>query len=57
LTTFEALYVPAPLREAVSDRAWLAAMLEAERAVARATGVEVPAEAFEPEGYDIESLC
>jgi 3-carboxy-cis,cis-muconate cycloisomerase len=57
LTTFEALYVPAPLREAVSDEAWLAAMLEAERAVARTTGAEVPDEAFGPEDYDIGSLC
>jgi 3-carboxy-cis,cis-muconate cycloisomerase len=57
LTTFEALYVPAPLREAVSDRAWLAAMLEAERAVAQATGADVADEAFRPEHYDIEALC
>jgi 3-carboxy-cis,cis-muconate cycloisomerase len=56
LTTFEALYVPAPLREAVSDRAWLAAMLDAERAVARATGADVPDDAFRPEHYDIEAL-
>ncbi len=57
MTTFEALYVPAPLREAVSDRAWLAAMLEAERAVARATGADVPDDAFLPENYDIDVLC
>jgi 3-carboxy-cis,cis-muconate cycloisomerase len=56
LTTFEALYVPAPLREAVSDRAWLAAMLEAERAVARATGADVADDAFRPESYDIAAL-
>jgi len=31
---FEALFVPAALREAVSDAAWLRAMLEAERALA-----------------------
>jgi len=31
---FEALFVPAPLRAAVSDAAWLGAMLEAERALA-----------------------
>jgi len=31
---FDALFVPPALREAVSDRAWLAAMLEAERALA-----------------------
>ena len=34
--TFEALFVPAEHREAVSDSAWLAAMLEAERALAGA---------------------
>jgi len=56
LTTFEALYVPAPLREAVSDQAWLAAMLEAERAVARVTGTDVADDAFRPENYDIEAL-
>jgi 3-carboxy-cis,cis-muconate cycloisomerase len=33
---FDALFVPAPLREAVSDEAWLRAMLEAERALAAA---------------------
>ena len=57
MTTFEALYVPAPLREAVSDQAWLAAMLEAERAVARVTGTDVADDAFRPENYDIEALC
>ena len=36
VTAFDALFVPAELREAVSGRAWLAAMLEAERALARA---------------------
>jgi 3-carboxy-cis,cis-muconate cycloisomerase len=33
---FDALFVPAPLREAVSDEAWLRALLEAERALAAA---------------------
>jgi 3-carboxy-cis,cis-muconate cycloisomerase len=33
---FDALFVPDALREAVSDRAWLDAMLEAERSLARA---------------------
>ena len=33
---FDALFVPDALREAVSDRAWVDAMLEAERALARA---------------------
>jgi len=35
--TFDELFVPAALRDAVSDRAWLAGMLEAERALAAAT--------------------
>jgi hypothetical protein len=46
LTTFGALFVPEPVRAAVSDEAWLDAMLEAERALATAgarTGV-VPAD-------------
>ncbi len=36
--TFDALFVPAALRAAVSDEAWLQAMLEAERALAAAQG-------------------
>jgi 3-carboxy-cis,cis-muconate cycloisomerase len=42
---FEPLFVPAALREATGDRAWLAAMLEFEQALARVTGaaaVEAP---------------
>jgi 3-carboxy-cis,cis-muconate cycloisomerase len=57
LTTFEALYVPAPLREAVSDQAWLTAMLEAEAALAKVTGAEIDEDVFRPEGYDIVALC
>jgi 3-carboxy-cis,cis-muconate cycloisomerase len=57
LTTFAALYVPAPLRAAVSDDAWLAAMLEAERAVATVTGADVGGDdVFRPELYDIAAL-
>ena len=33
---FDGLFVPQPLRDAVSDRAWVAAMVEAERALAAA---------------------
>ncbi len=36
MSAFDALFVPAELREAVSARAWVAAMLEVERALARA---------------------
>jgi 3-carboxy-cis,cis-muconate cycloisomerase len=41
LTTFAALFVPGALRDAVSDRAWLDAMVEAEGALARASGHDV----------------
>ncbi len=46
---FAALFVPPALREAVSDRAWLQAMLDAERALALAEAAEgvIPAEAAE----------
>ncbi len=47
---FDALFVPAPLRDAVSDEAWLRGMLEAERALASAearVGVISRAEAAE----------
>jgi 3-carboxy-cis,cis-muconate cycloisomerase len=57
LTTFGPLYVPAPLRAAVSDQAWLEAMLAAERALARVTGAEAPDDVFRPELYDIAVLC
>ena len=36
MTTFDALFVPAALRETVSDRSWVEAMLAAERALAAA---------------------
>ena len=38
--TFDALFVPDALREAVSDEAWLAGMLEAEQALAAAKGID-----------------
>jgi 3-carboxy-cis,cis-muconate cycloisomerase len=37
--TFDAIFVPAGLREAVADRAWLEAMLKAERALAGAESI------------------
>ncbi len=37
--TFDAVLVPAGLRAAVSDRAWLEAMLDAERALANAEAI------------------
>jgi 3-carboxy-cis,cis-muconate cycloisomerase len=57
LTTFERLYVPAAIQEAVSDHAWLEAMLRAERALATASGVAVDEGAFDPALYDIRRLC
>ena len=47
MTTFATLYVPDDLGDAVSGRAWLGAMLEAERALARAGSLAgaVPTEA------------
>jgi 3-carboxy-cis,cis-muconate cycloisomerase len=66
LTSFAAIFVPAALRGAVSDHAWLAAMLEAERALARAEAAvgAIPTEAAdaiaaacEPDGYDVEAIC
>ena len=66
MSTFGALFVPAPLREAVSDAAWLAGMVDVERALVNAAaraGV-VPADAAaavaaqcDPALYDIEQLC
>jgi 3-carboxy-cis,cis-muconate cycloisomerase len=57
LTTFGPIFVPASLREAVSDEAWLAAMLDAERALARATGGDGDDEAYRLELYDVDQLC
>ena len=65
MTTFAPLYVPDELGEAVSARAWLGAMLEAERALARAgalAGVvpeeaaSVIAAACDVERYDLATL-
>jgi 3-carboxy-cis,cis-muconate cycloisomerase len=49
--TFDALFVPDALREAVSDEAWLAGMLEAERALAAARGIEL-----EVGDFDVSAL-
>jgi 3-carboxy-cis,cis-muconate cycloisomerase len=57
LTTFERLFVPAALEAAVSDTAWLDAMLRVERALARASGVELDEAAFDPALYDVERLA
>jgi 3-carboxy-cis,cis-muconate cycloisomerase len=66
LTTFAALFVPPGLREAVSDRAWLQAMLDAERALANAASLTgaIPADAAaaistacEASFYDVDELA
>ncbi|MFL5930429.1 MAG: 3-carboxy-cis,cis-muconate cycloisomerase [Gaiellaceae bacterium] len=63
---FERLFVPAEFVEATSDAAWLAAMLEAERALAAASAragvipghaAEAIAEACRPERFDAEHLA
>jgi 3-carboxy-cis,cis-muconate cycloisomerase len=66
VTTFAALFVPPELRAAVSDRAWLEAMLRAERALAdaEASAGIVPAhvageigERCRADLYDVDQLC
>jgi 3-carboxy-cis,cis-muconate cycloisomerase len=65
LTTFGPVLVPDELRDAVSDRAWLAAMVDAERALANASALAgvVPAaaaaaiaDACEPERFDLDII-
>jgi len=60
VTTFAPLFVPPALREAVSDGAWLKAMLAAERALAVASlpaqAAETVAAACDPTEYDVEQL-
>ena len=66
MSPFSAIFVPDELAAAVSDRAWLAAMLDAERALARAecaagliTGeaAAAVAEACDPSLYDAAELA
>lgn len=66
MTPFERLFVPEEVREEVSERAWLRAMLDAERALARAESLAgvIPAEAAaaiaercDPEGFDAGALA
>jgi 3-carboxy-cis,cis-muconate cycloisomerase len=63
---FERIFVPAELRDAVSDRAWLQAMLDAERALAAAEARArvIPVEAAQaiaaactPERFDAAELA
>src|SRR3954451_17344187 len=54
---FGPIFVPDELREAVSGRAWLQAMLDAERALAAATGVQGVAEACDASLYDLDEIA
>lgn len=65
MTTFAPIFVPAALRAAVSDEAWLGAMLDAERALANAESLVgvVPAEAAaaiaeqcDPDRFDLAAI-
>ena len=66
MTPFSAIFVPDDLRAALSDRAWLAAMLEAERALATAqaaagaidpAAAAAVADACDPALYDAALLA
>ncbi len=54
---FAPIFVPDELREAVSGRAWLQAMLDAERALAIATGTEGVADHCDASLYDIDATA
>jgi 3-carboxy-cis,cis-muconate cycloisomerase len=54
---FGPIFVPDDLREAVSGRAWLQAMLDAERALALARGLDGVAEACDASLYDVAALA
>ena len=54
---FGPIFVPDELREAVSGRAWLQAMLDAERALAAASGVEGVAAACDASLYDLDAIA
>jgi 3-carboxy-cis,cis-muconate cycloisomerase len=53
---FAPIFAPDELREAVGGHAWVQAMLDAERALALATGVEGVAEACDASHYDLDAL-
>jgi 3-carboxy-cis,cis-muconate cycloisomerase len=54
---FRPIFVPDELREAVSGRAWVQAMLDAERALAAATGVDGVADFCDASLYDVDELA
>jgi 3-carboxy-cis,cis-muconate cycloisomerase len=66
LTTFASLFVPETIRDAVSDTAWLEAMVDAERALANAASIvgaldaaeaAAVAEACDSSLYDVNTLA
>ena len=66
MTTFASLFVPQAIRDAVSDAAWLDAMLDTERALANAAAIvgaldaaeaAAVADACDPALYDIDALA
>jgi 3-carboxy-cis,cis-muconate cycloisomerase len=66
LTTFAPIFVPDELRAEISDRAWLAAMLDAERALAAASArvglvpaaaAAAIASACDPAAFDVEKIA
>jgi 3-carboxy-cis,cis-muconate cycloisomerase len=66
LTSFAPIFVPSALRDAVADESWFAAMLDAERALARAEASvgAIPAAAAatiegccDVERFDLPALC
>jgi 3-carboxy-cis,cis-muconate cycloisomerase len=54
---FGPIFVPDHVRDAVSARAWVQAMLDAERALAHARGVDGVAQACDAALYDIDALA
>jgi 3-carboxy-cis,cis-muconate cycloisomerase len=54
---FRPLFVPDELRDAVSSRAWFQAMLDAERALAAASGVEGVADECDASFYDLAAIA
>ncbi len=54
---FRPIFVPDELRDAVSAHAWLQAMLDAERALAVASGVEGVEDACDPALYDVSAIA
>ena len=54
---FRPIFVPDELSQAVSARAWLQAMLDAERALAAASGVEGVGEACDFSLYDVDAIA